>query len=126
MIASAPCGRCPAGDELPRRAPGLRVPGAFDGFELAVRAILGQRMSVQGGDDDWRAAWLDRLGEPIETPVPDLNRLCPSPARLADVEESELRSLGISGPRAATHPRDCSGCRSAARSTSSQAPIPRP
>jgi 3-methyladenine DNA glycosylase/8-oxoguanine DNA glycosylase len=29
-----------------RRSPGLRVPGAFDGFELAVRAILGQQVSV--------------------------------------------------------------------------------
>jgi len=28
------------------RSPGLRVPGAFDGFELAVRAILGQQVSV--------------------------------------------------------------------------------
>ncbi len=81
--------------------PGLRVPGAFDGLELAVRAILGQRVSVKAATS-LAGRLAGRLGEPIETPVPVLNRLFPLPARLADVEESELRSLGISGPRAAT------------------------
>jgi AraC family transcriptional regulator, regulatory protein of adaptative response / DNA-3-methyladenine glycosylase II len=81
--------------------PGLRVPGAFDGFELAVRAILGQRVSVTAATS-LAGRLVGRLGEPIETPVPALHRLFPSPARLASVEESELRSLGISGARAAT------------------------
>ena len=49
--------------------PGLRVPGAFDGFELAIRAILGQRISVRAATTlAGRVA--DRFGEPIETPVP--------------------------------------------------------
>jgi AraC family transcriptional regulator of adaptative response / DNA-3-methyladenine glycosylase II len=81
--------------------PGLRVPGAFNGLELAVRAILGQRVSVKAATS-LAGRLVGQLGEPIETPVPALKRLFPSPARLAAVEESELRSLGISGPRAAT------------------------
>ncbi|HEX3451178.1 MAG TPA: AlkA N-terminal domain-containing protein, partial [Isosphaeraceae bacterium] len=81
--------------------PGLRVPGAFDGFELAVRAILGQRVSVTAATS-LAGRLVGRLGEPIETPVPALHRLFPSPARLASVEELELRSLGISGARAVT------------------------
>ncbi|MET5012697.1 AlkA N-terminal domain-containing protein, partial [Burkholderia pseudomallei] len=39
-------GRDPLTAALVARRPGLRMPGAFDGFELAVRAILGQQVSV--------------------------------------------------------------------------------
>ena len=83
------------------RCPGLRVPGAFDGLELVVRAILGQRVSVKAATS-LAGRLVGRLGEPIETPVAALHRLFPSPARLAAVDEAELRSLGISGSRAAT------------------------
>jgi AraC family transcriptional regulator, regulatory protein of adaptative response / DNA-3-methyladenine glycosylase II len=80
------------------RCPGLRVPGAFDGFELAVRAVLGQRVSVRAATT-LAGRLADRFGEPIETPYPGLNRLSPDPARLADAEESELRALGIVATR---------------------------
>ena len=83
------------------RCAGLRVPGAFDGFELVVRAILGQRVSVRAATT-LAGRLATRFGEPIETPFAGLNRLSPSPARLADVAESELTALGISGPRAAS------------------------
>ena len=83
------------------RCPGLRVPGAFDGLELVVRAILGQRVSVKAATS-LAGRLVGRLGEPIETPVAALHRLFPSPARLAAVDEAELKSLGISGSRAAT------------------------
>jgi AraC family transcriptional regulator of adaptative response / DNA-3-methyladenine glycosylase II len=82
-----------------RRAPGLRVPGAFDGFELAVRAILGQRVSVAAATTlAGRVA--ARFGEPVETPFPCLNRLTPTPERLAGVALSQLTRLGIAAPRA--------------------------
>ena len=45
---SAVLGRDPLLEELVRRRPGLRVPGTVDGFELAVRAIVGQQVSVAG------------------------------------------------------------------------------
>jgi len=81
------------------RCAGLRVPGAFDGFELVVRAVLGQRVSVRAATT--LAGRLAALaGEPIETPFAGLNRLSPSPERLAEVTESELRALGISASRA--------------------------
>jgi AraC family transcriptional regulator of adaptative response / DNA-3-methyladenine glycosylase II len=83
------------------RCPGLRVPGAFDGLELVVRAILGQRVSVKAATS-LAGRLVGRLGEPIETPVAALHRLFPSPARLAAADEAELKSLGISGSRAAT------------------------
>jgi AraC family transcriptional regulator of adaptative response / DNA-3-methyladenine glycosylase II len=81
------------------RCAGLRVPGAFDGFELIVRAILGQRVSVRAATTlAGRVA--AAAGEPIETPFAELNRLSPSAERLADAAPSELRALGVSTIRA--------------------------
>ena len=51
--------------------PGLRVPGAVDGFEMAVRAILGQRISVPGATT-LAGRLAASFGEPIETPFPTL------------------------------------------------------
>jgi AraC family transcriptional regulator of adaptative response / DNA-3-methyladenine glycosylase II len=82
------------------RHPGLRVPGAFDGFELAVRAILGQRVSVRAATT-LAGRLAARFGEPIEAPFPGLDRLSPRAERLADAQESELSALGIAAPRAA-------------------------
>ncbi len=48
--------------------PGLRVPGAFDGFELAVRAILGQQVTVRAATTI-AGRLVDRLGEPIAPPI---------------------------------------------------------
>jgi AraC family transcriptional regulator of adaptative response / DNA-3-methyladenine glycosylase II len=78
----------------------LRVPGAFDGFELTVRAILGQRVSVRAATT-LAGRLVSRFGEPIDTPFPGLDRLSPAPERLADAEDSELTALGIGAPRAA-------------------------
>jgi AraC family transcriptional regulator of adaptative response / DNA-3-methyladenine glycosylase II len=81
--------------------PGLRVPGAFDGFELAVRAILGQRVSVRAATT-LAGRLAARFGEPIDTPVRCLYRLSPTPACLADAAPDDLTALGISAPRAAS------------------------
>jgi AraC family transcriptional regulator of adaptative response / DNA-3-methyladenine glycosylase II len=74
--------------------PGLRVPGAFDGFELACRAILGQRISVRAATTlSGRLA--ARFGETIETPDPALNLLAPDPGRIAAAAVDDLVGLGI-------------------------------
>ncbi len=83
------------------RCPGLRVPGAFDGFELAIRAILGQRISVRAATT-LAGRLADRFGELLETPVPRLTRLSPTPEQLAAAEETDLTALGITRARAAT------------------------
>ncbi len=82
------------------RLPGLRVPGAFDGFELAARAILGQRVSVRSATT-LAGRLAARFGEPIETPFAGLDRLSPAAERLADANDVELTALGIAAPRAA-------------------------
>jgi len=65
--------------------PGLRVPGVWDGFEVAVRAALGQRLTVI--DSNAVAGELVRnFGRPIETSVDGLTHLFPRPEDLADAE----------------------------------------
>ena len=60
--------------------PGLRVPGAWDGFELAVRAILGQQITVTAATT-LAGAIADRWGEPVE--LDGLTRLFPRAEILA-------------------------------------------
>ena len=73
---------------------GLRVPGALDGFELAVRAVLGQQISVAAART-LAARLVNRFGQPIDTPIAGLNRLFPSPAALAGATGDALGQLGI-------------------------------
>ncbi len=73
---------------------GLRVPGALDGFELAVCAVLGQQVTVAAGRT-LAQRLVDRFGDPIETPFAPLTRLFPTPAVLARADGSALGELGI-------------------------------
>ena len=86
---------------LVRRHPGLRVPGAWDVFETAVRAILGQQVSVAGATTlSGRLA--RRFGTPIETPFPELTHLSPTAAALAAAPAAKIAAIGIPGKRAET------------------------
>jgi AraC family transcriptional regulator, regulatory protein of adaptative response / DNA-3-methyladenine glycosylase II len=81
--------------------PGIRVPGAFDGFEIAMRAVLGQQISVPAATTiAGRVA--ERFGEKIDTPFPDLKFMVPTAAQIAAVPVSDLRKLGLTDARAAT------------------------
>jgi AraC family transcriptional regulator of adaptative response / DNA-3-methyladenine glycosylase II len=77
------------------------VPGAFDGFELTVRAILGQRVSVRAATT-LAGRLAARFGEPIETPFAGLDRLTCQASRIALASAAEIASLGIAAPRAAS------------------------
>jgi AraC family transcriptional regulator of adaptative response / DNA-3-methyladenine glycosylase II len=88
---------------LVARRPGVRIPGAFDGFDVALRAILrgrarGNRVGAASGDLPARVA--AALGEPIETGIPSLSRLAPTAARVADAGVGRLQSLGVPRRRA--------------------------
>ena len=72
---------------------GLRVPGALSGFELAVRAILGQQITVAAARTVAQRL-VTALGEPIETPWPALNRVFPAPAQLLDTSAERSNLLG--------------------------------
>jgi AraC family transcriptional regulator of adaptative response / DNA-3-methyladenine glycosylase II len=73
--------------------PGLRVPGGWDGFELAVRAVLGQQVTVQAARR--LAGQLVRICGATSSAEPDLPLAFPSPAEVARVD---LGALGM--PRA--------------------------
>ncbi len=73
---------------------GLRVPGTLDGFELAVRAVLGQQVTVAAART-LAQRLVAQFGEPVSTPWPQLDRLFPSAARLAGVPPDALGALGI-------------------------------
>jgi AraC family transcriptional regulator of adaptative response / DNA-3-methyladenine glycosylase II len=81
------------------RNPGLRVPGGFDGFELAVRAVLGQQITVKAGTT-LAGRLAEAFGEPIETPHAGLTRLSPTPERLAAASVDRVAGLGIVRSRA--------------------------
>lgn len=84
---------------LVKRNPGLRVPGALDGFELAVRAILGQQVTVRAATT-LACRYAAAFGEKIETPFAELNRLSPRPARVARAGVGDIARLGMPEARA--------------------------
>jgi AraC family transcriptional regulator of adaptative response / DNA-3-methyladenine glycosylase II len=87
---------------LAKQHPGLRVPGSFDGFEMAVRTILGQQVSVAGARTLAGRLAL-QFGAPLRnTPVPALTRLFPTASSFANVAVEDLRKAGITGARGAT------------------------
>ncbi|MGB7131569.1 MAG: AlkA N-terminal domain-containing protein [Candidatus Sulfotelmatobacter sp.] len=77
--------------------PGLRVPGSWDGFELATRAILGQQIAVKGATA-LTGRIVSSLGRPLSTGN-GLTHLFPAPEVLAD---ANLARLGVIGTRAET------------------------
>jgi AraC family transcriptional regulator of adaptative response / DNA-3-methyladenine glycosylase II len=85
--------------EVVRRLPGLRVAGAFDGFELAVRAVLGQQVSVKAATT-MAGRWAQTFGTPIATSHPELTHLAPTPSRMLEVAVHEIGALGVVGSRA--------------------------
>jgi AraC family transcriptional regulator of adaptative response / DNA-3-methyladenine glycosylase II len=82
-----------------KRQPGLRVPGAFDSFELAMRAILGQQATVRGAST-LAGRFAQRFGEAIETPLACLNRIAPTAETLAAARSAKLAELGLPNARA--------------------------
>lgn len=85
-----------------RKHPGIRVPGAWDGFELTIRAILGQQISVKAATTiAGRIA--ERYGEPLklhaDSSDSDLNRIFPTAERLS---RARFNDIGIVSARAET------------------------
>ena len=76
-----------------RAAPGRRVPGVVEPNELAVRAVLGQQVSLAGAAT-LAARLVDAYGEPLEHPVGAVTHLFPSPAALAGADPERLAMPG--------------------------------
>jgi AraC family transcriptional regulator of adaptative response / DNA-3-methyladenine glycosylase II len=76
----------------------MRVPGAFNGFEMGMRAILGQQVTVRAATTV-AGRFVEAFGEPIATPFPELNRITPSPARVAAASVDDIARHGIIAAR---------------------------
>jgi AraC family transcriptional regulator of adaptative response / DNA-3-methyladenine glycosylase II len=87
---------------LVRLRPALRVPGAFEPFEWAVRAVLGQQVSVRAART-LAGRLVARFGVPLAAPMRDGPTLAwPGPERLAEASEEALAALGLTRVRART------------------------
>ncbi|MEP6697894.1 MAG: AlkA N-terminal domain-containing protein, partial [Pseudonocardiales bacterium] len=85
----------PALAALVTARPGLRVPGGVDGFELAMRAILGQQVSVAGART-LAARLVARFGKPLTAPDGGLTHAFPAADAVA---AGDLDGLGLTGTR---------------------------
>ncbi len=82
--------------------PGIRVPGCFDPFEMSVRAILGQQVTVKAAST-LAMRLVNLVGEKVDTPFEELAFAFPHPDRICALEgliENHLGPLGIPGGRA--------------------------
>jgi AraC family transcriptional regulator of adaptative response / DNA-3-methyladenine glycosylase II len=88
----------------PGLSPGIRLPGAFDGFEMAVRAILGQQITVKAATT-LAGRFAGTFGHPAETPFDDITQYFPTPSeclRFGSDSQEQLGSLGIIRTRSQT------------------------
>ncbi|MEQ1806838.1 MAG: adenosine deaminase, partial [Burkholderiaceae bacterium] len=76
-----------------------RLPGSLDGFELAVRAVLGQQVTVAAARTLARRL-AARFGEALASPWPDVDRVFASPLTLAAARVEDIAELGIIRGRA--------------------------
>jgi AraC family transcriptional regulator, regulatory protein of adaptative response / DNA-3-methyladenine glycosylase II len=81
--------------------PGLRVPGAFDGFEIAVRAVLGQQVSLAAART-LAGRFVTAFGSPVHSPFAALSAAFPAPARIAGLAVNDISRLGVLPSRART------------------------
>lgn len=88
---------------------GLRLPGAFDGFEIAVRAILGQQITVRAATT-LAGRLAARFGRPRTTPWPQLAVSFPAASILAAVSGDALGELGVIRSRQAAIRALASAC----------------
>lgn len=81
--------------------PGMRVPGAFDAFELAIRAVLGQQVSVAGATT-LAGRLVQRFGEPAQPSFAHITHYFPHAAILAAQDVSTIAQIGMPQSRAQT------------------------
>jgi AraC family transcriptional regulator of adaptative response / DNA-3-methyladenine glycosylase II len=86
---------------LAKPNPGLRVPGAFDGFEVAVRAILGQQVTVAAARTV-AGRFAEAFGDLVATPFETLRTAFPTARRVAQLPYGRIAALGMPGARAKT------------------------
>ncbi|GAA6140443.1 DNA-3-methyladenine glycosylase 2 [Hydrogenophaga sp. 5NK40-0174] len=82
------------GADFVQAAAGLRLPGAIDGFELGVRAVIGQQVSVKAARTVL-GRLCEALGQPIETPHSSVHLGFPTPKDIGNADSEVLGRLGL-------------------------------
>jgi AraC family transcriptional regulator of adaptative response / DNA-3-methyladenine glycosylase II len=82
-----------------KQRPGLRVPGAFDAFETAARAVLGQQVSVRAATT-LSGRIVETFGDRIATPLAGIERHFPTATQIAEGGEDAVAAVGMPRPRA--------------------------
>ena len=85
---------------LVTRRPGMRIPGAFSGFEVAFRALLGGWPRAGREVNEMAQRVVQAIGEPTDSADPRLGWLMPTAERVASAGPDRLRELGVPLPRA--------------------------
>jgi len=83
------------------RTAGLRVPGTLSGFELALRAVLGQQITVKAATTVF-GRFVDIFGASIETPFVGITKVAPSAGDVANATLEQLIARGLTRKRAET------------------------
>lgn len=81
--------------------PGLRIPRTLDAFELSLRAILGQQVTVKAATTLYKR-FVTTFGESVETPFPGLDRTGPVASAIANAKLQTIIDLGLTQRRALT------------------------
>jgi len=87
--------------KLAAKRPGLRLPGAFDGYEVAIRAVLGQQISVKAATTI-AGRFARAFGKPVAMPFPELDLLMPVAEDVAKVTPAGMMKIGVTASRART------------------------
>jgi AraC family transcriptional regulator of adaptative response / DNA-3-methyladenine glycosylase II len=88
----------PAIGAVVARDPGRRVPGAADGFELAVRAVIGQQVSVAGARTV-AGRLVEAAGDALPEPTGTLTHLFPTPEALVELAETDAGAFAMPASR---------------------------
>lgn len=75
---------------------GTRVPGCFDAFEMSVRAVLGQQITIKAAST-LTARIVEAYGKPIQTNIEGLTHIFPSPEDIIALGEDVRKHLGVLG-----------------------------
>jgi AraC family transcriptional regulator of adaptative response / DNA-3-methyladenine glycosylase II len=86
---------------LVRKRPGMRIPGAVDGFEIALRGVLGGLRSARPNDNILITRVTEALGETFDSGIPGLTHLAPTAQQIAEAGTGTLVELGVPARRAA-------------------------
>lgn len=86
---------------LARPLPGLRIPGAFDGFEIGVRGVLGQQVSV-AAMTTLMGRFAAAFGTALPDPLPGLALAFPEAEDVAERSEAAIAAIGVPKARART------------------------